>query len=50
MLLVHNCEHRCQSGGKATQWTADPFYPGSIPGSGLKVFSKIYEKTFSKKE
>lgn len=39
VLLVHNCERECQNGGKATQWTADPFNPGSIPGSGLKVFS-----------
>ena len=31
----------CQDGGKATQWTADPFHPGSIPGLGLEFFLDI---------
>lgn len=26
----------CQGGGKATQWTADPFNLGSIPSLGLE--------------
>ena len=37
----HNCEQVMQDGGKATQWTADPFHPGSIPGLGLELFLDI---------
>lgn len=33
---------------RLTQWTADPFFPGSIPGLGFEVISQreMYKRDF----
>ncbi len=37
-MLSSHCEQLVPGWRKATQWTADPFYPGSIPGFSLGTF------------